>query len=223
MSRLWLALTGIFILLASCSTPPSVSDSTPAAQPEASPETTWLEGETAGVEIGLWKPAGWNADTHGGLLLSEQVADTNTQPYPTIRGVVVSFFCPNLEIFEHQSDSPHVAMDIMDQAVALPHVRAVSVAISDPVPFDWNGHDAAYYLLTGHGEMRTLVIGIYLPERDKLLAMNISMPEQEAGRVRAMLSGIFSDFQVEGVVLGGEALNQLPQPLVFPTGSNDQK
>lgn len=223
MGRLWLVLTGILFLLASCNASPDAPGSTPVPQASPTPEATWLETEAAGVEFGLWKPPGWDADTRGGLILAEEVEDAagGDHPYPVIRGAVVNFFCPNLDIFSRPEGGQNVAMDIMQQAISLPHVRSVAVGISDPAPFDWNGHDAAYYLLTGHGGMHTLVIGIYLPERDKLLAMNISMPESETGRVRAMLPQLFSGFVIDGVELGGDALSGLPQPLVFPTGSDD--
>ncbi|MFN8379116.1 MAG: hypothetical protein U0452_10645 [Anaerolineae bacterium] len=181
-----------------------------------------METETAGVAFGLWKPPGWDADTRSGLILAEQVGDSGEEhPDPVIRGAVVNFFCPNLDVFSRPEGTQNVAMAIMEQAISLPHVRSVAVGISDPVPFDWNGHDAAYYLLTAHGGMHTVVIGIYLPERDQLLAMNISMPEQETDRVRAMLPDMFADFVVDGVELGGEALNSLAEPLVFPTGPDD--
>lgn len=220
MSRVWLALTLTFFLLASCNSQPAALDPTPV-QPTASPETTWLEGEAAGVEFGLWKPLGWDADTRGGLILAEQTVDTSEAVGSAIKGAVVNFFCPNLDIFTHHAESPNRALDIMTQAIALPHVRSVAAGISQPVAFDWRGHDAAFYLLSGYGGIRTIVIGVYLPERDKLLAANISMPAHETERVRAMLPQLFAGFVIDGVELGGEAMDSLPQPLVFPTGPDD--
>ncbi|MBL8148230.1 MAG: hypothetical protein JNL34_17775 [Anaerolineae bacterium] len=208
------------MLLVACSTQ-SVPPTPTPPQLTAPPETTWLEGEAAGVEFGMWKPPGWDADTRGGLVLAEQTTETSAAAGSAIRGAVVNFFCPNLDIFARHAEAPNRAMDIMSQAIALPHVRSVAMGISEPVAFDWHGHDAAYYLLSGNGGIRTLVIGVYLPKRDALLAANISMPAHEVERVRAMLPQLFAGFVIDGVELGGEALDSLPQPLVFPTGPDD--
>jgi hypothetical protein len=217
MNRLWLAFTSFFLLIFTACTTASESVRLPVADPSTSvSDMIWLETETAGVELGLWKPAGWAADTRSGLALVEQVSEVGDHPAQAMEGVVVHFFFPDLGNFDLSAGSPNLAMDIMTQAAVLPEVRESAVAISAPAAFEWRDHDAAYYLLTGQSDTRTLVIGIFLPEKDKLLAINVSMPAHEAGQIREMLPALFADFMIDGIELGGADLNRLPQPLPFP-------
>ena len=212
------ALCGLLVaLLAACA---AAEDSvSPLSTPASISETTWLQTKTAGIELGLWKPAGWAADTTGGLALVEQVSPVNNNP-AAMEGVVVNFFFPDLGNFEMDAASQNHAMDIMTQAAVLPEVRQSAIAISEPASFAWRDHDAAYYLLTGRGDTRTLVIGIFLPEKDKLLAINISMPSGEVSAVRDRLPALFADFMIDGIELDGADLDNLPNPLVFPSADD---
>lgn len=206
------ALLGV--ALAACTTTGEQVGNRPST-PASVSEMTWLQTETAGIELGLWKPAGWAADTTGGLALVEQVSPVSDHP-SAMEGVVVNFFFPDLGNFSLDDASQNHAMDIMAQAAVLPEVRQSAIAISAPASFEWRDHDAAYYLLTGRGDTRTLVVGIFLPEKDKLLAINISMPAHEVDAVRDRLPGLFADFMIDGIELDGSDLDNLPRPLVFP-------
>lgn len=212
----WLALCSL-LLLAACNPSPDatgVSLSTPSASPE--PVSVWLETVDEGIRLGLWKPAGWAADTRDGLILAERVRPAPNSSTELPHGIVVNFFFPELSHFETGDDSSNHAVDVMEQALALPNVVAGTVGYTAPQGFDWRGHEAAYYLLCGRGDVRTLVIGVFLPDRHKLLVINVSMVNSQVDEVRASLPTLFAGFTVDGVEMGGAALDILPEPLEFP-------
>jgi len=176
----------------------------------------WLETEADGVRLGLWKPAGWAADTRDGLILAERVRPAPNSPSELPHGVVVNFFFPELSHFETGSDPSNHAVSVMEQALALPNVVEGTIGYTSPQGFDWHGHEAAYYLLCGSGAVRTVVIGVFLPDRHKLLVINVSMVDSQVDEVRASLPTLFAGFMIDGIEMGGAALDILPEPLDFP-------
>jgi hypothetical protein len=183
--------------------------------PASTPDTTWIETVTNGVRLGMWMPNDWIADTHGGLMLAEPTPSTENEGVDVT--VVVNLFVPRLDYFTIPQGSAHnVALVVLDQVVDMPSAIGDNVVTTEPVAFDWNGHEAAYYLLTAHDGANTIVIAVEATV-DKLVMCNVSMPEAETHRVRDMLPQLLEGFTVNEEDMSGEALAVLPNPLVFPS------
>ncbi len=226
LKRLFVAAT---LFLASCQnmSPPTPTESNlqntgvaavDTRTPEASEEQTpvWMETEVHGVSLGIWKPAGWEADTSHGLLMAEHTVSIETGR--TESGMMVNIFVPethNLQVIA--TDTPNFAWSVLDQIVDDPRHTGRDVAVSDPVPFNWGGHEAAYYLVSVSDGDRMVVIGIALPgDHDKLVVCNISTPAHQAASVRSVIPHILDKLTINGVELDGAALEALPSPLEFP-------
>jgi hypothetical protein len=185
-----------------------------AVHPASTPDTTWIETVTNGVRLGMWMPDDWIADTHGGLMLAEPTPSSEDEGVDVT--VVVNLFVPRLDYFIIPEDSEeNVALAVLEQVVDMPSAIGDNVITTEPSSFDWNGHDAAYYLLTAHDGANTIVIAVEVTA-DKLVMCNVSMPEAEAHRVRQMLPQLLQGFTVNEEEMNGEALNVLPDPLTFP-------
>jgi hypothetical protein len=179
----------------------------------------WVEGRLQQLRIGLWKPAGWTLDdsAEAMTLLQHNPSIVNGVSSPE-NGIIINLFAPSLDHLEMPPPPPNdhnFALWILRHVVNMPSAVGTSVHTSEPTEFDWNGYPAAYYLLSGAGTRRAIVIGVELPE-SRMLAINIAMPESQVERARALLPELFADFSVSGIVLGGEALRVLPDPLSFP-------
>lgn len=224
--RLFIVTT---LFLAACQ---SVSPPTPtgsnlqntgvASQTQRTPEATeeqtpiWTETEVNGVSLGLWKPAGWEVDTSYGLLMAERTISLETGR--TESGMRINIFVPethNLQVIE--TDTPNFAWSVLDQVVDDPRHTGRDVAVSEPVPFNWGGHQAAYYLVSVSDGDRMVVIGIALPnDYDKLVVCSITTPSRYAAEVRSIIPRMLDSLTINGVKLDGAALEALPNPLEFP-------
>ena len=181
--------------------------------PASTPDTTWIETETNGVRIGIWMPGDWILDTHGGLMIAEPTPSTDSEGVDLT--VVVNLFVPRLDYFVvPPGDEENVALSVLDQVVDMPSAIGDNVVTTEPAAFDWDGHDAAYYLLTAHDGARTIVIAFEVA--DRLVMCNVSMSDGETHRVREMLPLLLDGIKVNGEEMSGEALNILPDPLAFP-------
>lgn len=183
--------------------------------PPTPPATTWMETEIDGIRLGMPMPEGWLGDTMDGLMLAEPAPTVDNQGLEV--GVVVYLFVPELSHFNlPQNERENIALTVLDRVVEMPSEIGVDVATSEPVAFTWDGHDAAYYLLTVHDGMKTVVIAIETGVDNKLVMCNVSMPDSEAHRVREMLPQVLDGLTINGEQMDGAALNVLPDPLIFP-------
>lgn len=197
---------------------------------QASAEATavadaWMETEMNGVRLGVRMPPGWdaahNAEYGGrpeGLMLVEYRPDADTGELEV--GALVYLFVPPLDNFRIPEDSgENAALAVLDQVVEMPsHIGDDAVA-SDPVPFEWDGRDAAYYLLTSANAAKTIVLAVETKSERRLVVCNINMPASETVRVREMLPTILDGMMIDGEVLDGQGLEVLPDPLVFPANA----
>jgi hypothetical protein len=202
--------------LASCQSlalsPALDENSTEDANPTG---TTWMETEMNGVHIGMRVPSGWAADINSGLLLAEHTSSMDTSEVEV--AVLIRIFVPSLDNIPHSQiiEAENAALALLDQVVNMPSVIGQHVVVSEPVSFNWDGHEAAYYLLSDVYGVKTIVIAVEAPE-DQFVVCNIGMPPSEAPRVREMLPEVLDGLQIDGVAMDGESLDALPSPLEFP-------
>lgn len=186
----------------------------------------WLETEMNGVRVGMRMPQGWNAAQnaeYGGAPKGLMFAEYRPAPGSTELevGVLVYLFVPSLENFDVPEDTgENAALAVLDQVVKMPSQIGHDAIASDPVPFEWNGRDAAYYLLTSPNSVKTIVLAVETESERRLVVCNINMPDSEAERVRDMLPAVLDGLTIDGEPMDGAGLEVLPDPLEFPASSD---
>lgn len=107
------------------------------------------------------------------------------------------------------------AKSILDQITADP-VYTANIAVSETIPFNWDGYDASYYLLSGDDGNATIVIGVVIPQANVLLSSSISAPYEQRDRIRPSLGVLLEGLALNNVTLSDAILNHIADPLVFP-------
>jgi hypothetical protein len=189
-----------------------------AAPSATSTPVTTLDYTMEGINIRLEVPHGWQADIMDGLLLVEHTASID-DGLPNA-GMVVYIFAPPLSEFAVLTGSGNFAYAVLNHVVRMPQRVGRDVSVSDPVSFRWGEYDAAYYLLSGL-DVRTMVLAVAVPSRNtarrSLVVCNISVPNDREGVLRMALPFILDGLTIDGIVLEGDLLQALPDPLPFPS------
>lgn len=199
----------IMLLLAAC----SPGSNNAASHNETQAE--WVHFELETVSIRLQQPANWTAYTNSEyVILSEH--NHAIQENGALAGIVAQFWTPKVTDFEweHQAEA-NAAWEILRAVVHKPQLVG-GAAHTEPVPFKWDGHDAAYYLLNSGDGNRSLVLLLMLPDEQTILAGRISTALQEAHRIREVLPLIFEHVEVNDKRLNSRVLNDLPDNFTFP-------
>lgn len=189
--------------------------STAAPTAEATEAVGWQEEVDAdGVTLGLWIPAGWEMqETGDGLLLAEDFATIESGLQ--MKGMQVHLFVRSINSFRHAPDTKNVAWAVLKEIIRDPDYIGEATA-SQPVGFDWDGHDAAYYLLNDEDGNRSILMAVALKTPEKLIVCNFTAPGNQSQHIRTMLPTILSSLTINGVALDISPLHGLPDPLVFP-------
>jgi hypothetical protein len=194
------------------SAPIPTATSTPqSTATEEARNNDYVEVEADGVRLGITVPWGWKAHKSPvGLVMTERY--TSVQ----INGMEVHIFVHSLNGFDLPSDdNANVALSVLTQIIHDPQYLG-RAAVSDPQGFDWDGHDAAYYLLnTGDGNV-TMLLAVTIQTPQRLVVCNISSPDERSQSIRVMLPMLLASLTINGAVMDPSAVNALPIPLVFP-------
>lgn len=180
-------------------------------------ETSNVEFTRDGLTVSLPKPAGWESfRTEYGVVVAEKfgtVADLGK-----LHGVMAYVFVMPASGFDVPTPQApfNLAEHILEQIVVDKAFIGAAHA-SSPVGFDWDGHAAAYYLLTDpEAGVKTIVIGVSIPNSGSLLISTLSAPLDDTQTLRTALYNLFGTLTVNGVGMDEQALNVLPDPLPFP-------
>jgi hypothetical protein len=212
----WLVVF-LILDLAAC----KVSGTASPVPTEVTPEVTaqaqdaWTRLTAGGVELSIRTPAGWQSVPNDyGILLAEHTEITETQAPD---GILVYVFIPVMEdeLEFDDDDELNKAYQILDHVTSMPEYIGYST-VSETVAFQWDGHDAAYYLLTDGEGNHTMVIALFLPQAGRMLVCNISSSAQDAYRIREVLPEVLSSLTVNGTAMDAASLAALPNPLPFP-------
>lgn len=221
--RLFIFALAVIVCAAGCKTTPSGLSETRIPTVSIAPSPTPLQGETTvdftreGLDISLPKPAGWQSfNTEYGVVIAERfgsVADSGT-----LQGLMAYVFViPFSEFAPQPPDSTvnhahHILAQIAHDKAFIGNAHA-----SEPTGFDWDGHAAAYYLLSEpDNSAQTVVIGVSLPDKQVLLVGTLSAPVEEIDAMHSALYDLFGGLTVNGVGMNEQALDALPDPLIFP-------
>lgn len=187
----------------------------PALQPSELEFDGHIDFAVDGVNIILPKPKGWEElSTESGVVIAERfarLADRGVQ-----QGLIASVFVTALtELPDSTGANGQLTREMLKSLIeAHPDDAQHS---GDVQTFRWSGYDAAYYLVSEAASgPRTLVIGVTLPDEGVLLTGSVSAPRARAGQIRDAAPVLLGGVAVNGVTLGPEGLDTLPDPLVFP-------
>lgn len=204
-------LAAMLLLMAACQSAAPTETSTETIPNSSEPQ--WLETQMNGVSLGMWKPRGWETDVSDGLVLAEHTISTSGS---IESGMLIYVFVPPVDDFHVAAGDSNFAWAVLNQVVKMPSHTGNDVSFSQPASFEWDAHDAAYYLLTTGDGVRAVVLALALPGESKVVVCNISVPMAQADRIRAMIPRILDGLTINGMALDGTALDRLPDPLPFP-------
>jgi hypothetical protein len=191
---------------------PAAAESTRSYRPSAGDH--WSVYHNTEISLKIKVPSGWETfHTDAGIVLTERVGSVSSSVI--LEGILVHVFIPTTDEFTFpESDDVNVAWAILSQVVAMPEYVG-SALVSDPVAFNWDHHDAAYYLLNNRNNTVTLLLALGLPGHN-LVVCHISSPVEQADRIRPLLPQLLESLTVNDQPIDATALHHLPDPLVFP-------
>ena len=139
-------------------------------------------------------------------------------PNEPLRGFLIHIFVQNVSSF-HVPDwaGRNMAWMVLKQVVRNPDYVG-NALVSEPVAFEWDGHDAAYYLLNNRDGTVTMLLALDMPGQDNMIVCHVSVPAAQSERIRELLPGLLETLTIDGTQISMIALDVLPQPLVFPAG-----
>ncbi len=169
------------------------------------------------VELSVYRPAEWQSyATDYGIVLAETLGSVATDGQ--LGGLLAHIFVPPLSDLDNVlvTETQNPAWAILSEIIRQPEYVG-SALVSEPVPFTWSGHSAAYYLVDNEEGSLTIVIGITPANSARLVACSISAPVDQAGRIRESLADLLDNLRINGVALNGSELEAaLPPVLDFP-------
>lgn len=188
----------------------------PTATTTPAPAVKNIKANLQGVQINMRVPPGWNGRTmDDGILVAEKRGSLHNTG--KLMGMQVYIFVHPVNDFQKPlNNSSHPASFILQQIIAQPALVGDSV-VSDPQPFEWDGNDAAYYLVNDTNQNVSLVMAVVIANKSQLVAINISCPSERANSIRASLPTLLADLWVNGALMSVPGIDALPDPLVFPT------
>ncbi len=209
----WLLLA--VLIFAGCRTSAVSPTATAEVTPDLSPTVdSWAHVTSENVKISVMTPPGWQAISNEyGILLAEHAGLVQSN---TPEGLLVYIFVPEMDHIAYpRPTKKNLAWSVLDHISHLPSYTGTA-NVSETVAFDWDGHDAAYYLLSDKDGSRTIVLAVALPGQDKLVVCNASTTSRDATRIRALLPDVLASLTVNGIHMSTAALKTLPDPLIFP-------
>jgi hypothetical protein len=181
-----------------------------------------------GVEIAIEKPANWELfPTEDGVILSENVG--GIEEVGMLHGMFIYVWVPPLESVSevgtsvpastvHTDDTreSNLAWNILSKVISDPGFIGDASAHA-PVAFEWDNHDAAYYLANERNEKVMIVLGVMLAGSQRMVACTIAAPANSAPQLRATMLQILGSLRVGDQSFSAANLAQhLPDPLDFP-------
>ena len=179
------------------------------------PSRQWTHHNESEISLRIVVPEGWETyNTSAGIVLNEYMG--SNAPDQPLRGFLIHIFVQNLSGF-HLPDwaGRNMAWMVLKQVVHNPDYVGNAI-VSEPVGFDWDGHDAAYYLLNNRDGTVTMLLALDIADQDNMIVCHVSVPQDQSGRIRELLPGLLATLTIDGTRIDIAALETLPQPLEFP-------
>jgi hypothetical protein len=192
----------------------TIIPSTPDLSPTPSDGWAVHDGTEIGLKIKI--PYGWETyNTESGIVLTEHMGNPETGG--VLEGILIYIFIPPhmTDIRVHNSESENIAWQMLKQIISKREYIGDAL-VSEPVAFDWDHHDAAYYLLNNRDGTVTLLLAMGLADDQHLVVSHISLPQIQANRLRPLLPELLGSLTIDDIPVDVTALNHLPDPLIFP-------
>lgn len=220
MPRLTVLLLLVVALISACQ--PEATETSTHIAPAATPITTASNSELiefthGGVTIRMPKPAGWESfPTDSGVVVAEKFGSVADQG--SLHGLMSYVFVNPLSDFPEANPADgNQAQAILNQIISDPSYIGVA-KVSATHALNWQDYDSAYYLLSDpQANLRTLVIGVAVPEQGVVVICTLSAPAAHESNVRQHLTSVLGGLMINHTTISPEALAMLPDPLVFPT------
>jgi hypothetical protein len=198
--RVLIAFVLFFIILSACS-PGRASDALPV------PSEAVLALQSDDLYLSLQTLAGWHGYVERNHIILRQYGDA----LHAARNMTINIWIP---------DTPVLSETGLMDALRLVTGRMRSnprIAISEPVRMEWSSHDAAYYLLNDGADRMSLIMALKIPDAQRMVALNISDVPADTRQIRTLLGQLFAQFTVNGVLLGADGFERLPETLHLPS------
>lgn len=184
-------------------------------QVNATEPSGWSQHDSDGIQLRIQVPDGWQTyHTDAGIVLAEHISSAESGGH--LEGILIHVFVPDMNDFDIPDDEDvNMAWWVLNQVVHNPDYIGTAL-VSEPVAFEWDHHDAAYYLLNNNDNTVTMLLALGLPDTHKMVVSHISAPVTHADRVRPLLPDLLDTLTVNGIALDASALDHLPDPLAFP-------
>lgn len=192
--------------------PVSISE----VEPTVTLKETSINFKTDGIDLTITKPPEWETfSTEFGVVIAEKFGSVATGG--VLEGLMAyTFVTPLTDFTVPAALDTNMTQQIFQQIVSDPNYM-IDAAVSPIEGFEWNGNDAAYYLLNDGDGNVTLVLGVVLPDMGILLTSSISAPTAHSGRIRETLPDLLNGLQINGKIFSGDVVSQFPNPFQFPT------
>lgn len=206
-------------LASACSAPVSFESPTrtPLLTPTLTPSgVTRLDANVQGVNLAVDVPPGWEGRaTDEGLMLAEHFDPMDSAL--AADGIQVHIFVHSAAQMDlPEGNSANSAWNLLSQVRKNPNYVGTAET-TEPSAFEWDGHDAAYYLLNDGSGSVALLMAVLVRDPMILVVSNISAPESRHNTIRPLLPDLFRTFTINGQSMSLGVLESLPDPLAFPT------
>lgn len=218
-NRCWFVMPILILLIiltaVSCTSKASPYSEMQVVDKTAKRSAEWTTHDEGVYTLRIRVPSGWETyNTDDGIVLNEMIGAN--APDTPLHGILLHVFVPDSEQFRWPDAADvNLAWYILNQVVHNPdyvgHAR-----ISEPVAFDWDHHDAAYYLLNNLDGTVTMLLALGMPDARGLVVCHVSVPVAQAQRIRQYLPELLATLTIDDQSLDDTALHKLPDPLVFP-------
>jgi hypothetical protein len=189
--------------------------STPTTVTMPTPPDGWAIHNGTGINLKIKVPDGWDTyNTESGIVLSEHMGTAETGG--VLEGLLVYVFVPHSEAFELPHWNGNNLAWAMLKRVVSDRDYVGNALASEPQAFDWDGNEAAYYLLNNRDGTLTMLLAVELSSTHELIVCHMSMPEADGQRIRPLLPDLLGSLTINGGQMRADALQRLPNPLNFP-------
>jgi hypothetical protein len=178
-------------------------------------EQEWADHSEGEYALRILVPYGWETyNTDAGIVLNEMIGAN--APDTPLHGLLIHVFVPDARQFRWPDETDvNLAWYILKQVVHNPDYVG-NARISEPVAFDWDHHEAAYYLLNNLDGTVTMLLAMEMPNGRSLVVCHISVPDDQTHRIRQEMPDLLATLTIDGQQIDVSALRSLPDPLVFP-------
>ncbi len=202
----------ILFILGACV--PSAPEPTLIPEPTATVSPVAFEFDD--VTITLQQLPGWDVYVNTGNHLIMAEGDDPFRTSGGLKGLLVNIWVPTLSNINVEYDlEKHSIAEILNLVLRTSNEKSENVVHEDPIPFDWGGHQAAYYTLTNDNGNLSLILALKVAD-EHFIAVNISAPSGHDHRIRETLPLLFNPLHINGKELGNDGLANLPETLAFP-------